>query len=123
MAKVFLLVLFTGIWMTLGHILFKKAANTLESPRFGSFSSCLDFARNILGMPMIWAGLASMGIGLVAWLMALAQADLSVVFPLGSIQYLLTLAGASFFLGERIDRNKLMGTLLLMMGIILVSVS
>ena len=72
MAKVLLFVLFAEIWTAVGHILFKKGADSLESPRFESLSCCWDFVRNVLRIRKIWLGLASMGIGLVAWLMALS---------------------------------------------------
>ena len=55
--------------------------------------------------------------------MALAQADLSFVFPVGSIQYIFVLFGTSIFLGEKIDRMKLTGTLLVITGIILITLS
>jgi uncharacterized membrane protein len=64
-----------------------------------------------------------MGLGLAVWIIALAQGDLSIVFCLGSMQYVLILFGAHFFLGEKIDRMKLMGTLLVAFGIILITLS
>ena len=64
-----------------------------------------------------------MAIGLVVWLLAIAQGNLSLVFPIGSLQYILILFLAHKFLGEKIDRMKLIGTLFVMAGIVLMSVS
>jgi uncharacterized membrane protein len=64
-----------------------------------------------------------MGLGLVSWIFALAQGDLSLVFSLGSLQYVLILFGAHIFLGEKIDRMKFLGTFLVVFGIILITMS
>ena len=61
--------------------------------------------------------------GVVLWLVALAQNNLSLMYPLGSMQYLLTLLAARIFLGEKIDRPKLAGTFLVVSGIILIATS
>ena len=55
------------------------------------------------------------------WLVALAGSDLSIVFPLGSIQYVLVLFASQLFLKEKIDRKKLIGTLLVMVGVIAIA--
>ena len=123
MSKIFLLILCSEFWNTLGQILFKKATNALEKPHLKSFHSTRDFVTKILGMPGIWLGLGSMAVGLVIWLVALAQSDLSLVFPIGSVQYLLILVGARLFLGERIDTMKWVGTLLVAVGIVLITIS
>jgi uncharacterized membrane protein len=57
------------------------------------------------------------------WLIALAQGDLSLVFPIGSIQYIFVLFSAHIFLNEKIDRMKLIGTFLVVAGIILITIS
>jgi uncharacterized membrane protein len=64
-----------------------------------------------------------MSAGMVVWLMALAQADLSLVFSIGSLQYIMILVLAHFLLGEKIDKMKLIGTFLVVAGIILITIS
>ena len=123
MIKVLFLILFAETWNTLGQVLFKKATNRLDRPHLRDLRSYLDFVRAILGMPAIWFGLGSMVLGLVVWLIALAQTDLSIAFPIGSLQYLLILIAARLFLGERIDGMKLVGNLLVVTGIIFIAAS
>ena len=72
---------------------------------------------------MIWIGLLAMTIGMAVWLMALAQADLSLVFSIGSVQYVMILFLAHYLLGEKIDKMKLAGTFLVVLGIILITIS
>ena len=54
---------------------------------------------------------------------ALAQAELSIAFPIGSLQYVMTLFAAHYFLDEKINRLKLIGTFLVVGGIALVIIS
>ena len=107
-----------------GNILFKKTANRLETPSFKkSYRTYFAFIQSALAMPAVWLGIGSMAIALVIWLMALAQSDLSLVFALGSMQYILILFASRFFLSERMDRKRVLGTLLIAAGIGLVAIS
>jgi drug/metabolite transporter (DMT)-like permease len=118
MIKIILLVLMAEIAGTAGQILFKKGTGRLGRRSFKQLGTYFAFAGEILGMPVIWLGFILMGLCLLLWLMALAGSDLSVVFPLGSMQYILILIGSRLFLKEKIDRMKLIGTLLVVIGII-----
>jgi EamA-like transporter family. len=123
MVKILLLVLLSEAITVAGQILFKKSTNTLGVYDLNSAHGRIRFLSEIITRPTLWLGVLIMGIGLVVWLFAIAQGDLSLVFPLGSIQYILVLFLANKFLGEKIDRMKLIGTLLVMAGIVLMSVS
>jgi drug/metabolite transporter (DMT)-like permease len=123
MLKVILLILVAECWNTIGQILFKKSTNTVEVQSLRGVSTNLRFLKNVLMKPLIWLGLGSMTIGLMIWFIALSGADLSVVSPIGSLQYILILISAHLFLGEKINRMKLTGTLLVVLGIILVAMS
>ncbi len=123
MTKILIFVVIAEIWTAIGQILFKKSTNSLELYSLRSYGSLARFIKNVLSKPMIWAGLLSMAIGIVVWLMALAQADLSLVFSIGSIQYVMILFLAHFLLDEKIDKMKLAGTFLVVLGIILITIS
>ena len=107
MNKALTLVLIAECWMTIGQICFKKSANRLNYFRY----------------PTLWMGAAAMLTGLLFWLAALSSGELSFVYLLGSIQYVFALFAAHFFLDEKINATKLIGTLLITMGIILTAVS
>lgn len=123
MAKAILIILFSQAWSTVGHILYKKATNSLEVYSLRGISGHIKFIKEVMVKPIIWLGLASMGISLAAWFVALAGADLSVIAPFGSMQYILILIAARIFLGEKINKLRLAGTFLIVLGIILVAMS
>jgi uncharacterized membrane protein len=121
MIKIILLVLAAEVAATAGQILFKKGTGRLGHQDFKRWSAYFEFIKKILEIPVIWLGLLLMGSGLFFWLVALAGSDLSIVFPLGSMQYVLVLIASRMFLKEKIDRKKLIGTLLVMAGIMAVA--
>ena len=123
MIKVLILVLISEAWTALGQILFKKSTNAIEMQSLRGVDNKINFIKNVLSKPTIWFGLIAMSAGMIVWLIALAQGDLSLVFSMGSIQYVLILFLAHFFLGEKIDKMKFIGTFLVVFGIILITIS
>lgn len=123
MLKTVLLILFAEVWNTVGQILFKKSTNAFGTKKLRGVSEHTRFIKDIVRKPAIWAGLIMLGIGLVVWFVALSGADLSIVSPIGSMQYILILIGAHIFLGEKINLKKTIGTFLVVAGIVLVVLS
>jgi len=123
MVKIILLVLLSEAITVIGQILFKKSTNTIGAYNLKVRSDRIRFLSEIFTTPYLWLGLLAMGFGLIVWLLAIAQGNLSLVFPIGSLQYILILFLAHRFLGEKIDRMKFIGTLLVMVGIVLMSIS
>ncbi len=118
-----LYVLMAEIWNTAGQLLFKKSANALAPAPGAAERDYRFFYKNVIRRPGILLGLVCHAIGLIFWIMALSQAALSVVFVLGSMQYILILIAARFFLGEKIDGMRFLGTLFIAAGITLVALS
>jgi drug/metabolite transporter (DMT)-like permease len=123
MFKIILLVLLSEAITVIGQILFKKSVNDVGRYDLKAGSDRIRFLSEVFTRPSLWLGVLAMGLGLIVWLLAIAQGNLSLVFPIGSLQYILILFLAHRFLGEKIDRMKLIGTLLVMAGIVLMSVS
>ena len=123
MVKIILLVLAAEIITAIGHLLFKKTTNMMEAYDLRKIDNHFRFLRDVFAKPSIWLGLAACAAGLIIWLMALAQGDLSLVYPLGSIQFILILFSAHVFLDEKIDKMKLLGTFLVVLGIVFITIS
>ena len=123
MYKIILLVLLAEACMCVGQICFKKSVNRLDHHNGRSLGATLDFFKKLLIRPLLWNGIVLMVLGLVFWISALSAGDLSAVYPLGSVQYVFILFASHFFLGETIDRTKLMGTALVILGIVFITIS
>lgn len=123
MIKAILLVFLAEVACTIGQIFFKKGTDRIGRHDFKTWNGYLAFAKKILELPIIWFGLMCMGINLVFWLMALSESDLSIVFPLSSMQYIFVPIACRLFLHEKIDRMKLVGTFLVVIGILIIAIS
>lgn len=69
----------------------------------------------------LFAGVACLAISFFSFISLLSYADLSFVVPLTAISYITNTIGARFLLGERISRERWMGTLLVAFGVSLIS--
>lgn len=118
MIRTFVLVFAAEVFNTLGQVLFKKATNHDGENAGKGIASYASFFSRILRRPDILFGIVSMAAGLVFWLMALDGAELSLVFPLSSMQYIMILAASGLFLKEKIDLARAAGTFLIAGGIV-----
>lgn len=100
-----------------GQFCYKHALN-----RIGS-SSYSQFLRTSLSTPMIWYGFGLLTISIIIWMAALSFTDLNIISSLDSMDYLMILFGARLFLGEKLGKEKILGTLLVVAGIIVVAMS
>ncbi len=105
------------------QILFKQTVNRFEVDAFHSVPQRLTFFLALLKKPGMWCGFLLVACGLLLWFTVLAQADLSLVFPFSSIQYLLILAASYLFLRERGNWRRLVGTCCIAAGIVCVALS
>lgn len=71
--------------------------------------------------PFIWTGLALYGAGALLWLGVLAQIDVSQAYPFVGLGFLLTMVLGIILLGESVSAMRLIGTLLVVAGVVLVS--
>jgi len=123
MIRTIFCVLIAEIWNTAGQLLFKKSANVLPAMEGRSLRAYGVFLKEVAHRPGILLGLFCLAVGLIFWLVALSQAALSVVFVLGSMQYVLILIASRIFLDEKIDGRRFLGTLLIAAGIALVALA
>ena len=78
-------------------------------------SALLDKLRS----PWLWLALASLGLGLLVWLLVLQQLDVGVAYPMLSLNFVLITLVARFVFHEAIDRQHWIGVALVIAGVIL----
>jgi multidrug transporter EmrE-like cation transporter len=71
--------------------------------------------------PTLWFGTALLIISFLLFATALSWADLSFVLPTISVEVILTVSFADYFLNEPVSLVRWVGTLLISVGVILVS--
>lgn len=70
--------------------------------------------------PLIWLGLMIYVVSMAMWLWVLSKVDLSVAYPFVGISFLITLAFGIFLLDEAVSQSRIVGTILITAGCILV---
>ena len=70
--------------------------------------------------PWVIFGLMLYGLGSLFWIFAMAKEPLSVVYPFTALSFVLVLAGAVVFQGERPTATNLLGVAVVLAGIGLV---
>lgn len=75
----------------------------------------------VVGGPFVWLGLALYGLGAVLWLGVLARVDVGQAYPFVGLGFLLTMMFGVLFLGEILSTPRLLGTLLVVVGVIFVA--
>jgi transporter family protein len=81
----------------------------------------LLIARKIFTNKYFLLGVAFMAASFFAFLAALSIADLSLVLPATSLSFVITTLGAKFLLKEEVSRARWAGTLLVCVGVALIS--
>lgn len=71
--------------------------------------------------PFVIIGLIIYVGGTVFWLTALSRVDLSYAYPFASLSYIVMLAASWLLFGENITSLRLLGTLVICVGVFLIS--
>jgi drug/metabolite transporter (DMT)-like permease len=69
---------------------------------------------------MMWIGIGMMALGFFCLLALLSWENVSLVVPATALSYAVGALGAKLFLGERVDRLRWLGVLLVVVGVALV---
>jgi drug/metabolite transporter (DMT)-like permease len=77
----------------------------------------LGVARRVLTNLFVISGIACMAIAFFSLLAVLSWAPVSLVSPATALSYVVNTVGAKYYLKEEIDRGRLIGTLLVCLGV------
>jgi uncharacterized membrane protein len=104
-----------------GNTCLSKGMKTIaaSAQNVDAFSMGLLF--EAMGAPLIWLGILCLIVFFGFFAALLSWADLSFVLPASSFGYILNVAFANHFLGEPVPPIRWVGTLLIVLGVVLVS--
>ena len=93
--------------------------------KIGNFSLSLSalppvFLKAATNLPVLF-GLFCYGLGFMVWLIVLSKAEVSYAYPLISLGYVLTALLAWVLFGEAMNGNRLVGILLICLGVFLIA--
>jgi drug/metabolite transporter (DMT)-like permease len=105
-----------------GQLLLKKGMSTM-GPLTISLDQIFGILWRIGTNPYVVIGLTIYVCGTVFWLAALSRVDLSFAYPFASLSYIAMIVGGWLLFSEKIDVWRIGGSLIIMLGVILISQS
>jgi len=72
-----------------------------------------------LRSPWLWLALASLGLGLLVWLLVLQRLEVGIAYPMLSLNFVLITLVARLVFHETIDRRHWLGVVLVIGGVAL----
>jgi len=112
-------------------VISQAAANTLLSKGMKVIASMPSFSDGFsltmlayaMKSPFIWGGVVLLILFFACFLSVVSWADLSFVLPATAIGYILNVFTGSYFLDEPVSQARWLGSVLIVFGVILVSLS
>ena len=119
---IILLIVATSICDTVSQLFLKKAINSLKISIDG-LKKIFSFIIRLILIPWVWIGFAFSTLSLFIWLFVLTRADLNFAFAVDSMHYIFIAFASKLILKERVGTSRWVGTILIVAGIILVSLT
>jgi drug/metabolite transporter (DMT)-like permease len=121
--KTVLVVSLAVIAQATANTLLSKGMKVIASmPAFSDGFSLMMLAY-ALKSPFIWGGIILLILFFACFLSAVSWADLSVVLPATAIGYILNVFTGNYFLGEPVSHTHWLGSVFIVLGVFLVSLS
>ena len=102
-----------------GHLLIKAGLN-LTAPAVAGAALSIKL-KHIVLQPLVLLGLGVYGVGTLFWMTAVAQADISLLYPLTSLNYILIALFSSFLFQESISFRRGSGIAIISIGVVLLT--
>lgn len=118
---IILLVSLVAIFVVGGQVLLKLGLNSTNEA--GEASHFIQTLWVLLRVPYFWGAVFCLGLSGFTWLYVIRHYELSLAYPLTSISYILMLFAGFYFLGERITLAKILGTGVIVIGILIITLS
>jgi len=110
-----LAVLGSVLFAATGHLLIKSGLIALQASGVPS-GLILRLLRYLL-QPAVTGGLAIYAIGTVMWVFAVSKRDISYLFPLSALNYVVVALGGTWLFGEDIPDMRWLGILVVFAGV------
>jgi drug/metabolite transporter (DMT)-like permease len=112
----------TGVLLNAAAQLFLKAGtNRLGGAIHLTMDNWFTTGINVATQLPILAGLACYAVSLVVWIIGLSRTDVTIAYPMLSLGYVVSAAGAWLFLGEVISPQRLLAIGVIMVGVALLA--
>jgi drug/metabolite transporter (DMT)-like permease len=109
----------SSLFVVSGHLLIKSGLSAGTSGSLGAPLWTRIF--HCVMQTEVAAGLAVYFLGSVCWMLAVAQQEISFLYPLSSMNYVLVVIASSMFFGESVSLRRMSGVALIVLGMVLMN--
>jgi drug/metabolite transporter (DMT)-like permease len=106
---------------TIGDLLLAKGMKELGDISTMNLRGILNVAVQALTTPKLIVGTAMLAVFFFLWLAVLSWEDLSVALPMQALNYVLVAFLSQYFLGEVVSPMRWTGTVLVCIGVVLIT--
>jgi drug/metabolite transporter (DMT)-like permease len=117
------LIVFISLCDTFRELFLKSGVNALNQFNPGNIKEVILFILKLIRTPRVWISLLFGFLSLFIWLFILSKVDLNFAFSLDSMHYVFIALASQFILKEKVRLIRWVGTLLIVLGITLVTLS
>jgi len=107
------------IFVVCGHSLIKAGLNAAASGSAGT--TLVPRILHLISQPFVIEGLLIYFLGTICWMVAVAQKEISFLYPLTSINYVLVAATSTVFFHEVISPRRALGVMVIVLGTLLMN--
>ncbi len=115
--KNLIMILFCVSLGSIGQLTLKHGMNSFGPIRMQNLSSLVNAFTN----PYVLAGFILYGLSALVWMIVLSRVEVSWAYPMVSISYVVVVVASRFLFQEDVDFNRILGTLVICVGVFLVS--
>lgn len=119
--KTAFMILLVVLATSVGDVLIARGLKQIGEVKTLKPGKLLRLGRRVMMNRDFLLGFLFMAVSFFAFLGALSRADMSYTVPATSLSYVVSTLGAKFILKETINLRRWMGTLLVCLGILLIS--
>ena len=113
-------ILISVVTSTVGQLLLKIGMNNMGSITLSS-NQFLSTSWKMATNPHVFIGLVIYLAGTIFWLAALSRVDLSYAYPFASLSYVVMLVASWMMFDEKITLGRFLGTVVIGIGVLLIS--
>ncbi|MFA5092743.1 MAG: EamA family transporter [Candidatus Omnitrophota bacterium] len=117
------LIALTSLCDTISQLFLKSAIDFLKFKPPFNIIRIFKFIFKLISNPWLWVGFGFSLISLCVWLIVLSRADLNFAFSADSMHYIFIAVASRLILKEKFTSFRWLGTGLIVLGIIFVSLS
>lgn len=119
--KTFIVIFLATLSAAIGEVLLSYGMRRNGQIDLTKLSQWVDLILSVVRNPYVFVGVVFLGVFFFLYLAALSWADLSFILPLTAMSYFFATLLAKFILGEEVTWLRWAGTIIIIIGITIIS--